>query len=258
MYFGGIISYFTYMSETKICNKCGLDLPTTEFYTSNGKLKSPCKKCKVMVNKVNHNKWVNTEEGRIKSREIKKKYKSKLKELKKPLIDEKKRVKELLLVEKENRRLERERKKEEVLTKKLENEKLKEYRKSDEWKEIKKQKEKDRQYVKWKKKWETNELFSTKVRIRNLVRNTFRKSGYTKPSEGTEKILGCTFNELKSHLESKFVDGMNWDNRGEWHIDHIIPLSSAKTNEDLIGLSHYSNLQPLWAEDNMKKGDKIL
>lgn len=246
------------MSETKVCNKCGLDLPTTEFYTSNGKLKSPCKKCKVMVNKVNHNKWVNSEEGRLKSREIKKKYKSKLKELNKPVIDEKKRVKELLLVEKENRKLERERKKGEILSKKLEYEKLKEYWRTDEWKEIKKKKNSDRHHIRWMERWKTDELFSMKIRIRNLVRNSFRKSGVYKPSEGTEKILGCSFNELKSHLESKFVDGMNWENRGEWHIDHIIPLSSANTKEELIGLSHYSNLQPLWAEDNMKKGNKYI
>ena len=115
------------MNETKTCGKCKLDLPITEFYTSNGKIKSPCKKCKVIINKTNHRKWLDTEEGRLKARLNVKKYKSKLKELKKPLIDEKKRVKELLLVEKENRRLEREKKKEEVLTKKLEYKKLKEY-----------------------------------------------------------------------------------------------------------------------------------
>ena len=51
---------------------------------------------------------------------------------------------------------------------------------------------------------------------------------------------------------------MNWDNHGEWHIDHKIPLSSAKTEKELIGLCHYTNLQPLWALDNLKKGNKIL
>jgi hypothetical protein len=245
----------------KTCGKCKLDLLTTEFYKSNGRPKGPCKKCRKEINRVFQRKWLDTKEGRLKSRESSKRYTSKLKELRKPIIEEKKRLKELLLVEKENRRLERERKrerkKEEILIKRLEYNKLKEYWKTDEWKVIKKQKDSEKHYANWKRKWETDELFSTKVRIRNLVRNTFRKSGYSKPSEGTEKILGCSFDELKSHLESKFVDGMNWENRGEWHIDHIIPLSSANTKEELIGLSHYSNLQPLWAEDNMKKGDKI-
>ena len=173
-------------------------------------------------------------------------------------MEDKIKLKEEVRIREENRRLQRERKKAEILIKKIEYKKLKEYWKTDEWKKIKKQQDSKKQYDNWKRRWKTDELFSTKVRIRNLVRNTFRKSGYTKPSEGTEKILGCSFDELKLHLESKFVDGMNWENRGKWHIDHIIPLSSANTKEDLIRLSHYSNLQPLWAEDNINKGDKIL
>ena len=76
---------------------------------------------------------------------------------------------------------------------------------------------------------------------------------YTKKSKSCE-ILGCSFNELKTHLESKFEPWMNWDNRGlikngefniGWDIDHIIPLSSAKTEEEIIKLNHYTNLQPL-------------
>jgi hypothetical protein len=61
-------------------------------------------------------------------------------------------------------------------------------------------------------------------------------------------------------LENQFVEGMNWENYGSkgWHIDHIIPLSSAKTVDEAISLNHYKNLQPLWAVDNMKKGNKIL
>jgi hypothetical protein len=53
---------------------------------------------------------------------------------------------------------------------------------------------------------------------------------------------------------------MNWENYGQfgWHVDHIIPLSSAKTEEEIYKLSHYTNLQPLWAQDNLKKGNKIL
>lgn len=51
---------------------------------------------------------------------------------------------------------------------------------------------------------------------------------------------------------------MTLENHGEWHFDHIIPLASAKTEEELIKLNHYTNFQPLWAEDNLKKGFKIL
>ena len=73
-------------------------------------------------------------------------------------------------------------------------------------------------------------------------------------------IIGCDWVELKNYIENKFVDGMTWDNWGQygWHIDHIIPLDSAKTENDLYKLSHYTNLQPLWARDNRLKSNKIL
>ena len=70
-------------------------------------------------------------------------------------------------------------------------------------------------------------------------------------------MLGCTWKELRCHMESKFTEGMSWANRNLWHIDHIIPLASAKSIEEVIKLCHYTNLQPLWAEDNLKKGAKI-
>jgi hypothetical protein len=54
-----------------------------------------------------------------------------------------------------------------------------------------------------------------------------------------------------------FMAGMNWSNHGKWHIDHITPLSSAKTADELYTLCHYTNLQPLWAIDNLRKHDKI-
>jgi len=59
------------------------------------------------------------------------------------------------------------------------------------------------------------------------------------------------------HFESLFTNGMCWNNMGQWHIDHIIPLSTAITEEDVIRLCHYTNLQPLWAEDNLKKSNKL-
>lgn len=71
--------------------------------------------------------------------------------------------------------------------------------------------------------------------------------------------IGCDSETLINHLESKFQSGMTWENHSinGWHIDHIIPLSSAKTEEELYKLCHYTNLQPLWAHDNIKKSDKF-
>jgi hypothetical protein len=74
----------------------------------------------------------------------------------------------------------------------------------------------------------------------------------------TFEIIGCFPKELKEHLEKQFSNGMTWENRNEWHIDHIIPLSSANSEEEVYKLCHYTNLQPLWKEDNLKKSNKLI
>lgn len=99
-------------------------------------------------------------------------------------------------------------------------------------------------------------LFLCVDRVRARINQVFRLNGYTKRSR-TYEILGCSYEFLMGYIESKFVPGMSWENRSEWHIDHIIPLSSAKTEEDVIRLNHYTNLQPLWAADNLRKSDKM-
>jgi hypothetical protein len=96
-------------------------------------------------------------------------------------------------------------------------------------------------------------IFRLRDNIRGLILQSFKKNGYSKKSK-TMEIIGCSFDELKRHLESKFKEGMSWDNRGEWHIDHIIPLALGATEEEVIALNHYTNLQPLWAKDNLSKG----
>jgi hypothetical protein len=63
--------------------------------------------------------------------------------------------------------------------------------------------------------------------------------------------------EAFAHIESKFKPGMTWENYGKWHVDHIIPLSSANTTGELEKLCHFNNLQPLWARENMRKSDKM-
>ena len=74
--------------------------------------------------------------------------------------------------------------------------------------------------------------------------------------------LGCSQEELKQHIEKQFTDGMSWDNHSNngWHLDHITPLSSfdLTDREQLLKAVHYTNLQPLWAKENLSKGSKIL
>jgi hypothetical protein len=87
--------------------------------------------------------------------------------------------------------------------------------------------------------------------------NYIKTHNITKKNK-TFEIVGCSPQELKEHLEKQFKEGMNWENRNLWHIDHIIPLASANTEEELYKLCHFTNLQPLWAEENIKKSDKLL
>lgn len=104
-------------------------------------------------------------------------------------------------------------------------------------------------------RYANDELYACSRRIRSRINESLRKNGYSKKSR-TYEILGCSFEEFKSHIESQFIDGMSWDNRDKWHIDHIKPISRGKTEEEIIALNHYTNLQPLWAIDNWSKSDK--
>ena len=101
----------------------------------------------------------------------------------------------------------------------------------------------------------TDPLFKLSCNIRSLIGTSIKRQGYKKTSR-TFEILGCSYEELKQHLENKFTEGMTWDNAGKWHIDHIYPVSLATDENHLIELNHYTNLQPLWAIDNIKKSNK--
>ena len=75
----------------------------------------------------------------------------------------------------------------------------------------------------------------------------------------TMELTGCSKEELMTHLESKFTQGMTWENYGEWHIDHMRPCASFNLEdpEEQKKCFHWTNLQPLWAKDNMSKGDRL-
>lgn len=100
-------------------------------------------------------------------------------------------------------------------------------------------------------------IFRLKKNIRCAVYNSLTKNGYTKRSK-TYEILGCSYEKLKLHIESQWQSWMNWENYGKyngelnfgWDIDHIICLSSAKTEEELIKLFHWNNCQPLCSKVN--------
>jgi hypothetical protein len=215
----------------KICNKCGIEKEYNEFYKHKrykDGLEANCKFCKKLYqfeNKetIQKNKQIYFIENKMRFKEYKEKYK-------------------------------------------LENsEKLKLSNKKwyDKWYEkVKSSEELNKEYKEKKNNYHKYKMSNDVVyRIKNLttgiISKSFKQNGYTKKSR-TYEILGCSFEEFKIHLESKFESWMSWDNRGKyngdfkygWDIDHIIPLASAKTEEDIIRLNHYTNLQPLCGKIN--------
>jgi hypothetical protein len=106
-----------------------------------------------------------------------------------------------------------------------------------------------------KKSQQNHALLKLSKSIRSSIKQALRKKGYTKKSR-THEILGCSFEFFKNHIEQRFQEGMTWENRSEWHLDHIIPVSSGKTEKEILKLNHYSNFRPLWAKDNLAKGKR--
>jgi len=117
-----------------------------------------------------------------------------------------------------------------------------------------------------KRKRKEDVMFKIKENLRSNVGRVFRDKNITKKSK-TFDILGCSVEEFKKHIENQFEDWMTWDNYGvdkrrkvlpkqTWDIDHIIPISTATTEEEALKLNHYTNFQPLCSFENrfIKKG----
>ncbi len=118
-------------------------------------------------------------------------------------------------------------------------------------------KEKHKKY--FNERLKTNTIFKLSSNVRRRINIFLFLNNITKNNK-TFEIVGCSAELLKEHIEKQFKEGMSWDNYGlyGWHIDHIIPLSSATTEEEVYKLCHYTNLQPLWAKENLTKSNKIL
>jgi len=148
--------------------------------------------------------------------------------------------------------------------------KFKEYRRkyNREYSKTEKRKAWRRKYAREMTKEQTKRIYQQRrkrpyERLASVIRsriNDVLKHGYK--SDRTEKLIGITIKELKKYIENQFRDSMTWDNYGYygWHIDHILPLSSFDLTkaEEQKKAFHYTNLQPLWAKENMHKHSKIL
>lgn len=117
----------------------------------------------------------------------------------------------------------------------------------------------ERQNKNHKKRTLSDPIFKFKHNTRCLISTSFKRRGFKKNSH-TFTILDCSFRDFHSHIVKQFKPGMTIENHGKvWHIDHIIPLSTATTYEEVIKLNHYTNLQPLWATTAIARanGDMI-
>lgn len=214
--------------EKKVCNECNLEKPLDNFgkyKLSKDGFKNICKECRKNEAKVRYKK----------NNDYFKKYRVENKEKINKSVTEWRRKNPS---------------------------KRKEFYVKNKNKELKYQKEyynknKEKIFNKLKEKYKTDIFYRLKIIIRVRISKKLNKQNLKK-NDKLDNILGCSIINLKKHLENLFIDGMSWDNRKEWHIDHIIPLSSAKNIDEFYKLCHYTNLQPLWAEDNLKKSNKLI
>lgn len=246
------------MVEEKVCSKCNklksLDNFRYRFYPSRNKgyYNGKCKECR-NVEKSEYNKkyWdKNKEELKIGNREYFKEYykNNKNKEIerkKKWALNNPEKIKS---IQKRHRNTEQYK----INSRKyyLEN-KDKIINRQKEWAK------KNNYYHNYnKKRKRVDSLYKLTCNIRTRIYQ-YAKGIKKYDNKTTIDLLGCDYNKLKEHLEEQFIDNMCWDNYGEWHIDHIIPLVSADNENELIELCNYKNLQPLWAKENLSKGSKI-
>ena len=230
---------------SKVCTNCLNEKEINEFYIKSGNPQSQCKNC--IKDKSNTRRIQNREKNKIYFSEYYKKNKETKKEY----------DKNYYLNNKESFK---ERSKNYYLNNKEEQNKKNCDRQ-------KNNREKRNSYLRAynKNKRIEDPLFKIVNNIRTSIYNSIKRGGYTKNSN-TLSILCCTYDEFKLHLENKFEDWMTWYNYGKyngelnygWDIDHIIPISSARSEENIIKLNHYTNLQPLCSKINRDiKKDKL-
>lgn len=216
----------------KICVSCNKEKAFIDFSNNNaspdGK-HSYCKECSSQKNK----------EWREKNQEKRKESLKKCKSANADKIREYKRKRKPTEKEKEGKKRWTE-----------ENaEKLKEYQKH-----YKKKNQKRLSELEQKRK-QSDPVYRIICNIRSRV-SDLCKSMSEERNVSTTKSIGLNRDDFRKYIESKFQEGMTWQNYGDWHIDHIKPLSTATTEEEVMELNHYTNLQPLWATDNLKKSNK--
>ena len=145
--------------------------------------------------------------------------------------------------------------------------KMNDLRKDYRIKNIEKERERDKKYYHENKirlrkinneykinKLKTDPFYRMKKNLSDRIRKLLMEK---KAEKKTIDIVGLNYDDFKKYIENLFSDKMSWDNYGLWHLDHIKPICLAKTEQEILEYNHYTNLQPLWAEDNLKKNRKL-
>jgi hypothetical protein len=236
--------------KRKICNKCGEIKEICEFGKNNrekDKINTICKNCENLKSKnyrLNNKekiKKLNSEHYKNNKKEILSKSKEYYLNNRETIIEKNKKYYfDNINKVKITKKIYSDQNKEQL------NNKSREY--SNKNRKLLSQKEKERR--------NSDNLFRTIRYVRNRINQYFKSKNYKKDCESFQ-LVGCSPDFLREYIESLFTDGMSWDLVGQYiHIDHITPLSSGKTIDDVNKLCHYTNLQPLWAKDNLIKGKK--
>lgn len=261
--------------EKKICNVCNNELPLTEFYKDSSKPKGFRNDC-IDCNKKKKQKYYQKNKDKIilSTKEYREQNRGKIKERDKKYyeINKESYAKKAKLYREQNRGKIKEKDKKyyeinkDRILKKYHLNRETELIKMKNWKKENRVKlaEYQRNYYAIRKK--NDFVFKMRINVSQLIRQSFKNAGFSKDSK-TKNILGCSYDEFKQHLESQFESWMGWGNYGlyngqaeyGWDIDHIIPLKTAKTVEDIIRLNHYTNLQPLcsYVNRDVKKANLI-
>jgi hypothetical protein len=256
----------------KKCSKCEVEKESIDFYkkkTMKDGLRSECKECsklyqlenKDRIKQYQSNRYNNikeTESYKIMKKSYNERNKEQMYEFNKKYREKNK---ETLS---EQKKLYYEQNKEEILVKRKEyyesmtsNEDFRKVLRERTRINTKSYRDRNKEMLsqKIKDKKKSDPLFRLSDSIRTLIWISINKMGYKKNSK-TSNILGCSFEEFKSYIESQFNDNMTWENYGEWHLDHKTPVSWAETEEQVYELNKYTNFQPLWEFDNLSKGNK--
>ena len=247
--------------ETKTCKICGLEKDICFFpvrkYKDKIYYRGECKEC---TKKYKHDYYLNnkdaiTEKHKIYAKNNKDKINEYKKEWERSNVDKVKAARKKYRdnnIETIRRNARIKRKEKYYENRKEEIDKSKRYYQNN------KKKINDKRNATAKARKQADSTYRLKCAARGLINKSFRRKGYKKGSK-SEKILGCDYNTFINHLLQTYKNnyGIEWDGIEKVHIDHIYPLKMAKNQQEIVKLCHYSNLQLLKAEDNLKKGGKL-